>query len=138
MRAMVSPDSMHLAARMLSPNRWERPMRAHFHSVRFARRLEMRRPRLAFAALLLACGVAAEAQPFDGCPSAPIGAAFVDFGKTGSMPPALGRWLGDREAQRTRPFKVFDDAYFVGVCWVSAWLLPTPQGHFLIDTLHEP
>jgi metallo-beta-lactamase class B len=93
--------------------------------------------RLAAASLLIA-SAAARAQPFDGCPSAPIGAAFADFGKTGRMPPALGRWLNDVDGQRIAAFKVFDDAYFVGVCWVSAWLLPTPQGHFLIDTVHEP
>ena len=96
-----------------------------------------RRP-LIVSILLVVAALGAQAQPFDGCPSAPIGAAFADFGKTGRMPPALGRWLGDRDAQRIAPFKAFDDAWFVGVCWVSAWLLPTPQGHFLIDTLHEP
>ncbi len=94
--------------------------------------------RFTSAGLLLASAAVAQAQPFAGCPSAPIGAAFADFGKSGRMPPALGRWLGELDAQRIAPFKVFDDAYFVGVCWVSAWLLPTPQGHFLIDTLHEP
>jgi metallo-beta-lactamase class B len=94
--------------------------------------------RLVLTTLLLAGSVAAQAQPFDGCPSSAIGAAFADFGKTGRMPQPLGRWLGDLDAQRIAPFKAFDDAYFVGVCWVSAWLLPTPQGHFLIDTVHEP
>lgn len=94
--------------------------------------------RFAFAGVLLVASLAVRAQPFDGCPSAAIGTAFDDFGKTGRMPPALGRWLGDADAQRIAPWKAFDDAYFVGVCWVSAWLLPTPQGHFLIDTLHEP
>jgi metallo-beta-lactamase class B len=90
------------------------------------------------AALLLSVGVGTRAQPFDGCPSAAIGAAFEDFGKSGRMPTALRRWLSDRDGQRIAPFKAFDDAWFVGVCWVSAWLLPTPEGHFLIDTLHEP
>jgi metallo-beta-lactamase class B len=94
--------------------------------------------RCVLSILLLAAGIGAQAQPFDGCPSAAIGTAFEDFGKTGRMSPALGRWLNDLEAQRITPFRAFDDAYFVGVCWVSAWLLPTPQGHFLIDTLHEP
>jgi metallo-beta-lactamase class B len=94
--------------------------------------------RCALAAVALAAGLAAQAQPFDGCPSPAIGAAFEDFGKSGRMPAPLRKWLGDPEAQRIAPFKVFDDAYFVGVCWVSAWLLPTPQGHFLIDTVHEP
>ncbi len=94
--------------------------------------------RFVFAGALLAASLVAQAQPFDGCPSPAIGAAFDDFGKTGRMQPALGRWLGDADAQRIAPWKAFDDAYFVGACWVSAWLLPTPQGHFLIDTLHEP
>ena len=94
--------------------------------------------RIALSIVLVVAAIGAQAQPFDGCPSAAIGAAFEGFGKTGRMPPALGRWLADPEAQRIAPFKAFDDAHFVGVCWVSAWLLPTPQGHFLIDTLHEP
>jgi metallo-beta-lactamase class B len=100
--------------------------------------LQSRYRRIALSTVLLAAAIGAQAQPFDGCPSAAIGAAFEGVGKTGRMPPALGRWLADRDAQRIAPFKAFDDAYFVGVCWVSAWLLPTPQGHFLIDTLHEP
>ena len=93
---------------------------------------------LAGAALAAFAVTAAAAQPFTGCPSADIASAFADFGPSGRMPPALRRWVNDRAAQRVEPFKAFDDAYFVGVCWVSAWLLPTPQGHFLIDTLHEP
>ncbi len=93
---------------------------------------------LALAALLLASAVAARAQPFVGCPSAPIAAAFDDVGRSGRMPPVLARWVRDLDAQRIAPFRAFDDAWFVGTCWVSAWLLPTPQGHFLIDTLHEP
>jgi metallo-beta-lactamase class B len=93
---------------------------------------------LAVAAMLLAFVVSAQAQPFAGCPSGPIGAAFAEVGKTGHLSPALRRWVDDARAQHIEPFKVFDDAWFVGACWVSAWLLPTPQGHFLIDTLHEP
>ena len=54
------------------------------------------------------------------------------------MAPVAANWLMSPEDQKVAPFKAFDDAWFVGVCWVSAWLLPTPQGHFLIDTLHEP
>ena len=64
------------------------------------------RLRVALAGLLLATGLAAHAQPFVGCPSAPISAAFDDFGKSGRMPPALGRWLNDLDAQRIAPFKV--------------------------------
>jgi metallo-beta-lactamase class B len=90
------------------------------------------------ASLVAALAVAAHAQPFDGCPSRAMSEAFLDFGRTGRMPPALGRWLDDVPAQRIAPFKAFDDAWFVGVCWVSAWLLPSPQGHVLIDSLYEP
>jgi metallo-beta-lactamase class B len=79
-----------------------------------------------------------QAQPFPGCRSQAIADAFTDLGRTGKMAPALRAWLYDRDAQHIAPFKAFDDAWFVGACWVSAWLLPTPQGSFLIDTLHEP
>lgn len=51
--------------------------------------------RVVIASILLATGLSVQAQPFDGCRSAPISAAFDDFGKSGRMPPALGRWLND-------------------------------------------
>jgi metallo-beta-lactamase class B len=86
----------------------------------------------------LAFAACVQAQPFPGCQSQAIADAFADFGPTGKMPPKLRAWLYERDAQRIAPFKAFDDAWFVGACWVSAWLLPTPEGSFLIDTLHEP
>ena len=94
---------------------------------------------IAITALLTAAsaqGVAA--QPFDGCPSTEILARFEDFGRTGKMPPDLGRWLNDPKAQYVEPWKAFDNVYFVGVCWVSAWAIRTSDGVVLIDTLHEP
>ncbi len=78
------------------------------------------------------------AQPFEGCPSQPILARFEDFGRTGKMPPDLGRWLSDPKAQYIEPWKAFDNVHFVGVCWVSAWAIQTSDGVVLIDTLHEP
>src|ERR1051325_7383489 len=78
------------------------------------------------------------AQPFEGCPSEQILARFEDFSRTGKMPPDLGRWLGDPKAQYIEPWKAFDNVYFVGVCWVSAWAFRTSDGVVLIDTLHEP
>ena len=78
------------------------------------------------------------AQPFEGCPSKEIMARFEDFGRTGKMPPDLGRWLSDPKAQYIEPWKAFDNVYFVGVCWVSAWAIRTNDGVVLIDTLHEP
>jgi len=80
-----------------------------------------------------------EAQPlFDGCPSKPILDRFVDFGRTGKMPPDLGRWLNTPEAQYVEPWKPFDNVEFVGICWVSAWLIHTDEGTVLIDTLYGP
>ena len=78
------------------------------------------------------------APPFAGCPSSEILARFEEFGRTGKMPPDLGRWLGDPKAQFIEPWKVFDNVHFVGVCWVSAWAIQTNDGVVLIDTLHEP
>jgi metallo-beta-lactamase class B len=92
------------------------------------------------AAILLAIASAHPllAQPFEGCPSREIMARFEDFGRAGKMPPDLGRWLGDSKAQYIEPWKAFDNVYYVGVCWVSAWAIRTSDGVVLIDTLHEP
>ena len=90
------------------------------------------------SAYALLGGASVSAQPFDGCPSKEIIARFDDFGRTGKMPPDLGRWLNDPKAQYIEPYQAFDNVYFVGVCWVSAWLIKTSEGVVLIDTLHEP
>ena len=42
----------------------------------------------------------------------------------------------DPEQQRVAPFQVFDNLYYVGARWVSAWLLETDQGLILFDTLY--
>ena len=73
-----------------------------------------------------------------GCNSKEISAAFGEFGRTGKMPPDLGRWLSDPKAQTIEPYRAFDDVYYVGVCWVSAWLIKTSDGAVLLDTLHDP
>ena len=44
----------------------------------------------------------------------------------------------DVEIQKIEPFKVFDNLYYVGPCYVSVWLLTTPQGHILFDSAQEP
>src|SRR3954447_20781954 len=95
---------------------------------------------VALTALMVAtCASQLAAQPFDGCPSSrETLARFEDFGRTGKMPPDLGRWLSDPKAQYIEPWKAFDNVYFVGVCWVSAWAIRTNDGVVLIDTLHEP
>lgn len=73
-----------------------------------------------------------------GCPSATIDKLFNDFGRTGKMPPELGRWLNDPQAQIIEPYQAFDNVYNVGICWVSAWLIKTSEGPVLIDTLYGP
>lgn len=42
----------------------------------------------------------------------------------------------DPDFQRVEPFQVFDNLYYVGAKWVSAWLLETDQGLILFDTLY--
>ncbi len=42
----------------------------------------------------------------------------------------------DLEQQRVAPFQVFDNLYYVGARWVSAWLLETDQGLILFDSLY--
>jgi metallo-beta-lactamase class B len=44
------------------------------------------------------------------------------------------------EARQTsvRPFKIFDNLYYVGIEWVGSFLLVTTDGLILIDSLHEP
>jgi metallo-beta-lactamase class B len=79
-----------------------------------------------------------EVDSLDGCPSKTIMSRFFEFGKTGKMPADLGRWLNDPVAQKIEPYQAFDNVHFVGVCWVSAWLIKTSDGYALIDTLHEP
>ena len=44
----------------------------------------------------------------------------------------------DVELQKVEPFKVFDNLYYVGPCYVSVWLVTTPQGHILFDSAQEP
>ncbi|MEJ8473285.1 MBL fold metallo-hydrolase [Roseibium algae] len=83
-------------------------------------------------------GASVQAQPFDGCPSSPIMEKFADFGRTGKMPPELGKWLNDSEGQYVKPWKPFDNVDYVGICWVSAWLVHTDDGSVLIDTLYGP
>lgn len=80
----------------------------------------------------------ASAQPFEGCPSNEILARFEEFGRTAKMSPDMGAWLGNPKAQYIEPWKAFDNVYYVGVCWVSSWVVRTRDGVVLIDTLHEP
>jgi len=91
---------------------------------------------------LIAAGLAtaapASAELFDGCPSGPILGKFIEFGKSGKMPKDLGKWLNTPAAQQYEPWKPFDNVDYVGICWVSSWLVHTDDGVVLIDTLYGP
>ena len=82
--------------------------------------------------------VVASESLFEGCPSGPIIKRFIEFGKTGMMPRDLGKWLNTPDDQYVEPWKPFDNVDFVGICWVSAWLIHTDDGVVLIDTLYGP
>lgn len=93
---------------------------------------------LIIAACLFGIATPARAEVPTGCAAKDVVAAFGDFGKTGKMPPDTARWLYDTKAQYIEPWKAFDNVYYVGICWVSAWLLTSKTGDILIDTLYEP
>jgi metallo-beta-lactamase class B len=78
------------------------------------------------------------AQGAEGCASEPIRARFEPFLKTGVLPAELRAWMVDPKAQYVEPYQAFDNVWFVGVCWVSAWAVRTSEGVVLIDTLHDP
>src|SRR6266702_2616487 len=89
--------------------------------------------------LVTASGNPLAAQPFEGCPSKEILAAFNAFASVGKPPPDDWRnWQRDPKAQAVEPWNAFDNIQSVGVCWVSAWAIRTSDGVVLIDTLHEP
>ena len=101
--------------------------------------LFVRRLRYAVATLALLSMEAKAQEPLTTrCESVPLMSAFTVFFDTGRMPPDLSRFLGDVALNKIEPYKAFDNVYYVGICWVSAWLLTSPQGHVLIDTLYGP
>jgi len=96
--------------------------------------------RNAVAALaLLSAEASAQEQPLTTkCESAPLMAAFQVFSESGRMPTNLSNFIGDAALNKVEPYKAFDNVYYVGICWVSAWLITSPNGHVLIDTLYGP
>ena len=44
--------------------------------------------------------------------------------------------LNDPVAQRVEPFQIFDNLYYIGIQWVSCYLLVTTDGLILIDSLY--
>lgn len=93
---------------------------------------------LAVAGALCAGAASAQESLTSRCESAPIAALFKVFGDTGRMPPDLGRFLQTASLQKIEPYKAFDNVHYVGICWVSAWLITSPKGHVLVDALYGP
>jgi metallo-beta-lactamase class B len=50
----------------------------------------------------------------------------------------IGPRSRETDLQKIEPFKVFDNLYHVGPCYVSSWILTTPQGDIMFDTAQEP
>lgn len=59
-----------------------------------------------------------------------------DFGYVSAE--RIAGYQDDARQRSIRPFKIFDNLYFVGIEWVSSFLLVTSDGLILIDSLHEP
>ncbi len=93
---------------------------------------------IAALALLSAEAAAQEGPLTTKCESAPLMAAFNELNETGRMPQRMVRFMSDVANNKVEPFKAFDNVYYVGICWVSAWLITSPNGHVLIDTLYAP
>ena len=56
-----------------------------------------------------------------------------------AMPPAMAAmWQSweDQAQQYVKPFKIFDNLYYVGIDWVAAYVLDTGDGLILIDSLY--
>lgn len=95
----------------------------------------MMRPFLALAAvILLAFGAAAcgggEAPPAD-----EAGGDAADGADAAAAEPEAAN-LNDPVAQRVEPFRIFDNLHYVGIQWVSCYLLVTTDGLILIDALY--
>src|SRR3954471_20007693 len=50
----------------------------------------------------------------------------------------IGPHSREVEIQKIEPFKAFDNLYHVGPCYVTSWILTTPQGDIMFDTSQEP
>src|SRR6476469_3455105 len=87
------------------------------------------------ALALLSAEASAQEQPVTAkCESVPLMAAWAELGEKGKF----AQFHEYAILQKIEHYKAFDNVYYVGICWVSAWLLTSPQGHVLIDTLYEP
>jgi len=59
------------------------------------------------------------------------GMTMTDLG----IPPSEMQQLNDPDLQYVAPFQVFDNLYYIGTKWVSAYVIKTSEGLILIDAL---
>jgi len=68
-----------------------------------------------------------------------LGSGLPRVDAAGQVPDAraarLRKETNNLALQKVAPFKVFDNLYYVGVGYVSSWLITTTQGLILIDTI---
>ena len=115
--------------------------------------------RLLTAMLLAACAASAHAQTTPSATRAETPAALVAAAKRAAgsdhagtflricvapdnqngtpRPPPAARAVPDRATWYARPYKVFDNLYFLGTQIHSAWALTTSAGIIVIDTLFD-
>ena len=68
-----------------------------------------------------------DARPIGGGGRPPVRDVYTVFSESGRMPPDLSRFLADAALQKVEPYKAFDNVYYVGICWVSSWLITSPR-----------
>jgi metallo-beta-lactamase class B len=68
-----------------------------------------------------------DSSPANGEPTQPVAIKINDWS-----------WLSDVEARRRTPFHIFDNVSYVGLDWVSCYLIETDAGLILIDSLYQP
>ena len=69
------------------------------------------------------------------CRPAPLPSQEHRPGMTSEKPNPLAALLGEKVA--AEPMKVFDNLYFLGTKWVTAWAVTTSDGIILIDALNN-
>ena len=110
--------------------------------------------RVTLAALLACAAFALNAQPVPGTPEALIAAAKQaagldhagTFRRICAAPanrygppqrPPGNRAVPERDTWYARPYRVFDNLYFIGTRFHSAWALTTSDGIIVIDSVFE-
>ena len=77
---------------------------------------------------------------FDLCKPPKPGSPEARFPRPPEAPPlepGAARKIPPRSNWYADPMKVFDNVYYVGICWVSSWAIQTSDGVVLIEAHRE-